>query len=117
MVNKILAVLEQREGLLKRSAFEAVHIAVKLAKDLNISAEAVVVGDAITNLNEISKYGIQKITHLKNSELLNYSSSGYTEAISNFAKDMNFGILILSNTSCRVFPWVQHPFISGTLAT
>lgn len=99
MVNKILAVLEQREGLLKRSAFEAVHIAVKLAKDLNISAEAVVVGDAITNLNEISKYGIQKITHLKNSELLNYSSSGYTEAISNFAKDMNFGILILSNTS------------------
>ncbi|MCW8823120.1 MAG: electron transfer flavoprotein subunit alpha/FixB family protein, partial [Ignavibacteriaceae bacterium] len=87
MANKILAVLEQREGSLKRSAFEVVNKAANLAKELNTIAEAVVVGDAINNLNEISKYGIQKITHLKNSELANYSSSGYTEAISNLAKE------------------------------
>jgi electron transfer flavoprotein alpha subunit len=66
---------------------------------LNTIAEAVVVGDAINNLNEISKYGIQKITHLKNSELANYSSSGYTEVISNLAKESDFDILILSNTA------------------
>jgi electron transfer flavoprotein alpha subunit len=66
---------------------------------LNTIAEAVVVGDTINNLNEISKYGIQKITHLKNSELANYSSSGYTEAISNLAKESDFDILILSNTA------------------
>ncbi|MCW8811261.1 MAG: electron transfer flavoprotein subunit alpha/FixB family protein [Ignavibacteriaceae bacterium] len=99
MANKILAVLEQREGSLKRSAFEVVNKAANLAKELNTIAEAVVVGDAINNLNEISKYGIQKITHLKNSELANYSSSGYTEAISNLAKESDFDILILSNTA------------------
>jgi electron transfer flavoprotein alpha subunit len=99
MANKILAVLEQREGLLKRSAFEVVHKAANLAKELNTSAEAVVVGDAISNLSEISKYGIQKITHFKNAELANYSSSGYTEVISNFAKELEFEILILSNTA------------------
>ena len=99
MTNKILAVLEQRDGIIKRSSFEAVNTAANLAKDLKTSAEAIVVGDTISNLNEISKYGILKITHLKNSELSNYSSSGYTEAISNFAKDSDFEILILSNTA------------------
>ena len=99
MANNILAVLEQREGSLKRSAFEVVNKAANLAKELNTIAEAVVVGDAINNLNEISKYGIQKITHLKNSEFANYSSSGYTEAISNLAKESDIDILILSNTA------------------
>jgi len=99
MANKILAVLEQREGTIKRSGFEAASTAAKLAKDLNTSADAVVVGDAISNINEVSKYGIQKVIHLKNSELANYSSSGYTEVISNLAKDANYDILILSNTS------------------
>ena len=99
MANKVLAVLEQREGIIKRSSFEATSTAAKLAKDLNTSAEAVVVGDAISNLNEVAKYGIQKVIHLKNSELLNYSSSGYTEAVTNLAVEGNYDILILSNTA------------------
>jgi electron transfer flavoprotein alpha subunit len=98
MSNKILVVLEQREGKLKRSGFEAASKAVGLAKDLNTSVEAVVLGNSISNINEVSKYGIQKVTHLKNSDLANYSSSGYTESIVNFAKN-DFGIIILSNTA------------------
>jgi electron transfer flavoprotein alpha subunit len=99
MANKVLAVLEQREGIIKRSSFEAASTAAKLAKDLNTSAEAVVVGDAISNLNEVAKYGIQKVIHLKNSELSNYSSTGYTEAVTNLAAEGNYDILILSNTA------------------
>ena len=99
MANKILAILEQREGTIKRSGFEAASTAAKLAKDMNIAADAVVVGDAISNINEVSKYGVQKVIHLKNSELANYSSSGYTEAITNLAKADNYDILILSNTA------------------
>ena len=99
MANKILVVLEQRDGLIKRSGFEAASTAANLAKDINASVEAVVVGDAISNLNDISKYGIQKIFHLKNSGLANYSSSGYTDAITNLAKQSDYDILILSNTT------------------
>jgi len=99
MANKILAVLEQREGIIKRSGFEAASTAAKLAKDLNTSAEAVVIGDAISNVNEVSKFGIQKVIHLKNSELVNYSSSGYAEAITNLVKEADYDILILANTA------------------
>ena len=99
MANKILAVLEQRDGQIKRSGFEVVSTASNLAKDLNSFADAVVVGDTISNINDISKYGIQKVFHIKNSELAKYSSSGYTETISNFAKEFDYDVLILSNTA------------------
>jgi electron transfer flavoprotein alpha subunit len=99
MANKILAVLEQREGSLKKVSFEAASTAVKLAKELNADVEAVAVGLDINNLSDVGKYGISKVTLLKNSDLANYSSSGYSEAISNFAKEINAGYLIIGNTA------------------
>jgi electron transfer flavoprotein alpha subunit len=99
MANKILVVLEQRDGQIKRSGFEAASTAAKLANDLGITAEAVVVGDVISNINEVSKYGIQKVVHIKNSDLANYTSSGYTDLISDLAKESGYDIIILSNTA------------------
>ena len=99
MANKILAVLEQRDGQIKRSGFETASTAANLAKDLNTTAEAVVVGDVISNINDVSKYGIQKVIHIKNSDLANYSSSGYTDLISDLAKESGYDIIILSNTA------------------
>ena len=99
MANKILAVLEQREGQLKRSAFEAVGMAAKLASELNLEAEAVVAGNEISNINDIGSYGISKVIHLKSSEFANYSSSGYRDAVSDYANETDAEYLLLSNTS------------------
>ena len=99
MANKILAVLEQREGKLKKVSNEAASVAANLGKDLGHDVEAVVVGGDINDLNDISKYGISKIVHLKNSDLANYSSSGYSEAISNYAKEAGAVCLIIGNTA------------------
>jgi electron transfer flavoprotein alpha subunit len=99
MANKILAVIEQREGLLKRSAFETIGMAKKIADDLNLEAEAVVVGNEVSNIEEIGKYGISKVTHYKNTELANYSSSAYKNAIVDYAKEIDANYLLLSNTA------------------
>lgn len=99
MANKILAILEQREGSLKKVSFEAASVASKLAKELNLEVEAVVAGSEVNNIDVIAKYGITKIIHLKNSEFNNYTSSGYSEAISNYAKEVNAVCLIIGNTS------------------
>jgi len=70
MANKILAVLEQRDGgLLKRSSFETVSAANKLASELNLEAEAVVVGNEISNINDVGNYGISKVVLLKNQKV------------------------------------------------
>lgn len=99
MSNKILAVLEQREGTLKKVSFESASVVVKLSKQLNLEVEAVVAGSEITNLNDVSKYGISKIIHLKNADFQNYSSSGYSEAISNYAKETGASYIIIGNTA------------------
>ncbi len=99
MANKIIAVLEQREGKLKRFAFEAVAAAVKLADELKLEKEAVVVGNEIENINEIGNYGISKVTHLKSEKLDNYSSTGYAEVIANYVKETDADFLLLANTS------------------
>ena len=99
MAKKILAILEQRDGKLKKPAFEAATIAVRIASELNYEVEVVAVGNEITNLSETGDYGIKKITHLKSNKLENYSSSGYSEVITNFAKEIDADYLLMANTA------------------
>jgi electron transfer flavoprotein alpha subunit len=99
MQNNIIAVLEQREGSLKKVSFESASVAYDLAKRLGVNVQAIAVGSDISNLNEISKYGISEIKLLKNKELLNYSASGYADAIADYAKKAGAQLLIMGNTS------------------
>ena len=99
MPNKIIAILEQREGKLKRFAFEAVSAAVKLADELKLEKEVVVVGNEIENLSEVGNYGISRIVHLKSDKLENYSSSGYAEVLTNYINDSGADFLLLANTA------------------
>jgi electron transfer flavoprotein alpha subunit len=99
MANKILAVLEQREGKLKKASFEVVSIAAKLAKELSLEAEAIVIGNTVENINDIPVYGINKIIYFKNPGLENYSTSAYTGIIKEYASEVSPEIILLSNTS------------------
>jgi len=99
MANTILAVLEQRENKIKKSSFEVVSTAAGLAKDLGFEAQAVVIGDAVENIQDISKYGITNVTHFKSSELANYSASAYTNIIAEFAKEISAEYLLFSATA------------------
>ena len=99
MAKKLLAFLEQREGKLKRATFEVVSVASRLSKELNLDPEALIIGDKIENINDITKYGISRIVQFKNDSLTNYSTTAYTEIISNYAKEASADCLIFSNTA------------------
>ncbi len=99
MANKIIGILEQRENKLKKTSFEVLSVIAKLAGQLNLQQEAVIIGNEIDNLNELSKYGAGKVTHFKGPELQNYSSSAYKEIISSFAKETEAEYLIFPNSS------------------
>ncbi len=99
MSKKILAVLEQRENKLKKSAFEVVTTAVNLARELKLDAKVIVIGNGIENLNEIVKYGIGDVTHFKNSTLANYSSTAYTQLVTDFAKEIDAEYILFSDTA------------------
>jgi electron transfer flavoprotein alpha subunit len=99
MSNKVLVVLEQRESIIKKSSFEATSVGFDLAKKFSSEAEAIVVGNEISNISDVAKYGIPKIIHLRNSELENYSATGYCDVISEYAKETNAEYIILANTA------------------
>lgn len=99
MADKILVFLEQRENKIKRSSFEAVSSAAKLAESLKLECEAIAIGNEIENLNEVAKLGIKKVTHFKHNELEKYSSSAYAAILSNFAAEKDAKIILMAATS------------------
>lgn len=99
MSNKVLVVLEQRENLLKKSSFEAAYVGASIAKQFDSDVEAVIAGNDVSNLSGVGKFGVKKITHLKNSGFENYSSSGYCKAISDFAKETGAAYILMPNTA------------------
>ncbi len=99
MSKKILAVIEQREGKIKKSSLEVVSTASKLASDLSCDVEAIIIGNEVKNLNQIDLYGISNIYHYKNEALKNYSASAYRDIIVNHAKTNEADMLLFSNTA------------------
>lgn len=100
MAKIILAVLEQREGKLKRNAFEVISTAKMLSNYLDLQPTAICIGNDVEGLaDEASKYGITKVVHYKSADLESYSPSAYTDIISAYAKEIDVEYLIFSNTS------------------
>ncbi len=99
MLNKILIFVEQRDGIIKRSSLEVITKGYALAKAMNAEIEAVTIGNEIDLLPSIGKYGVNKITHLKNSELANYSVSAYTDLLVKFAIESEADIFLFANTT------------------
>ncbi|MHB1685781.1 MAG: electron transfer flavoprotein subunit alpha/FixB family protein [Ignavibacteriaceae bacterium] len=102
----VLAILEQRENKLKKVSFEVLSFSKNVASKLNACPPAgvaevtgIVIGNEIENLNEISKYGISKVLHFRNEALTNYSSTAYTDIITDAAKETDAEYLIFGDTA------------------
>ncbi len=99
MANKILVYLEQRNGSIKKSSFEAAKIGKEFADKLGHELEAVVVGGEVSDIEKVGGYGVPKVTHLKNSDLELYSSSAYSKLVAEQAKSAGADTIIFPATS------------------
>jgi electron transfer flavoprotein alpha subunit len=117
MANKILIFLEQRNGSIKKSSFEACSEAIKLVKGLNYEVLAVTIGGTINDLESVGKYGINKVVHVKNDALVNYSSSAYSQLLADQINKIDAEIIILSNTALGkdLAPFVSVKVSAGLL--
>ncbi len=96
MANKYLVFIEQRNGAVKKSSYEAASAAAELASKVSGTVEGIAIGNDIEGLQ---KFGISKIHHFKNADLLNYSPSAYTEIISKFFNENGFDSLFFGATA------------------
>jgi len=99
MINKILVFIEQRDGQIKKASFEAASAAKNIADQLNSEVEAVVIGNEVAGADDIGKYGITNVTHIKNADLGNYSTSAYSKLLSDYAEEVNADTIFIANTA------------------
>ncbi len=99
MANKILVFVEQRNGQIKKSSFEAVGLAKKLSEKLGCETEAVCVGNNVEATEQIGGYGVTKLTLLKNEAFELYSPSGYAKAVADHAAAAGADIIFIPNTA------------------
>ena len=97
---KILVYIEQRENSIKKSSLEALSYANFLASSNNGEVVAAIIGGDLNNqLNELSKYGANKIIVCQDPKFEKYSSSAYSKILIDIIKKENANIIFLSATS------------------
>ncbi|MFA6596323.1 MAG: electron transfer flavoprotein subunit alpha/FixB family protein [Ignavibacteriaceae bacterium] len=99
MEKKILALLEQREGKIKKSSFETLALAEHLAVSLEMTVDAAVIGDKIENTSDVFSFCNCNLVHFTHADLQLYSSSAYKKIVVEYAAKQGYEIILLSNTS------------------
>ena len=86
-MSHVLAVLEQRDGALRKVSHEVVTGARRLADALGENVDALLLaGAAVPGMNELGRLGADKLTTLTNPAFRLYAPEGYARAIADRAK-------------------------------
>ena len=81
----VLIFIDQSEGHIKKSSFEALSYGAKLAEQLGIQAEGIVLGQVGDDLPALGKYGVKKIHHASSDTFNTLDAQPYTKAIADVA--------------------------------
>lgn len=112
----VLVFAEMHQGNFKKSAFEAVSYAVKVAASLNVQAQALVVGEG--DASALAEYGVQGIFQVADARLNQLDAKAYAKAISETATQHQASVVIFSNnvTAKAVAPRVAARLKAGLVA-
>ena len=95
-----LAVLEQRDGALRKISFEVVTGAQRLGVGGGQPVEAVVCGaGAVQGLEQVAKFGADKIVTLTNPAFARYAPEGYAQALAERAQQGGYRALVFVATA------------------
>lgn len=118
----VLIFIDQSEGHIKKSSFEALSYGAKLAEQLGVSAEAIVLGKLSDDLAALGKYGVKKIHHAAADSLNGFDAQVYAKVIGDAAKTVNASVLVFSNNvngkaiAPRVSARLKAGLVSGAIA-
>lgn len=99
MDKQVLAVIEQKNGELRKSSFELLGAGRQLADQLGAQFSAVLAGQNIKGLvDEVASYGVDKIFVADDEKLAQYTTEAYTDVIGKVVAKEQPSYVILSHT-------------------
>ena len=93
----VLVYIDQADGHIKKSSFEAASYAAKVAGQTGTTAEAIVLGKVSDDLASLGRYGISKVHHVADDQLNTMDSKLYTNAIVQAVESTGAEIVVLSH--------------------
>lgn len=93
----VLVFIDMAEGKVKKASFEAIYYASKVAEQLGISAEGIVLGATSEDLSILGRYGVKKIHHVSNEVFNHLDAQIYTRAIADVATKIKASVIVFSN--------------------
>jgi electron transfer flavoprotein alpha subunit len=95
----VLVFCEQREGKLKKVAFEALCVGYAIAEKRGASLAAVILGSGIAGLAaEVVKFGVDKVITVDDPALEFYTPDGYASALEKLCREHKPHTVVLSAT-------------------
>jgi electron transfer flavoprotein alpha subunit len=99
MAERILVLVEQREGKLNRVSFETLTGAQALAKQTGWTLEAAVVGNNIASVAaEVAKTAVSKVYAIEDKALEQYTPDGFVTALKKFIESSKPKLVLLPHT-------------------
>lgn len=95
----VLIFIDQAEGHVKKASLEAISYGAAIAKQLNTTAEGVVLGKSNEDLAALGQYGVQKIHQADNDALNNFDAQVYTKVIAQAVDASGATVVIFSNNA------------------
>jgi electron transfer flavoprotein alpha subunit len=118
----ILVFLDQSEGHIKKSSFETAAYGAKVAEQLGVVAEGIVLGNVADDLATLGKYGLKKIHTVKNDSLNHLDAQVYTNVIAQAVAATGATVVVFSNNingksvAPRLSAKIKAGLVSGAVA-
>ena len=93
----VLIFVDQSEGQIKKASLEVLSYGAKVAEQMGIAAEGVVLGSVSADLTALGKYGIQKIYHVDEEALNHFDAQLFTSVIAQVVQTTGATVVIFSH--------------------
>jgi len=93
----VLIFIDTADGHVKKASLEALTYGAKIAEQLGITAEGVVLGTVNDDLSSLGKYGVKKIHHVNNDSLSHLDAQVDTKIIAQVAESTGAKVIVFSN--------------------
>jgi electron transfer flavoprotein alpha subunit len=114
----VLVFLDQADGHIKKSAFEAANYAAKTAALVGTIAEGIVLGNVNDDLSALGKYGLTKVHTVADAALDQFDAQVFTKIIAQAVEASNASIIVFThNTTAKaVAPRLSVKLNGGLVA-
>jgi len=93
----VLIFLDQADGHIRKSSFEAACYGSKIAALLGVPSETLVIGTVSDDLSSLGQYGINTVHTISENSFTQADGQVFTKVISDLVKTINASVLVLSN--------------------